>query len=263
MLLYSMLCRMYVWYEWNRWDEVRVVAYQILQMTDQYQLDDGWSLDALETLADISYRTGNVEESDSLLRQYKRLAEQRNIKPELTRSIHLAREEWGRATVDFMEDLQRSEPFPKPTVLALLAELVVITGESAATQLTLCERAVTLAEQSGTRKFLAVALRARGRMFLEQQQWVEAERDLSQALTHFELLDLPWERGQTLYCLGLFYTSHADIANHSDLPGRTADLGLARLFFEQALGFFESLKAVHDATRARLALGQESPVVVL
>ncbi len=106
MLIYSMLCRMYVWYEWNRWDEVREVAYQIMQMTEQYQLDDGWLLDALETLADIAYRTGNKEESDSLLRQYKRLAEQRDIKPELTRSIHLAREEWERASADFMEALR-------------------------------------------------------------------------------------------------------------------------------------------------------------
>ena len=220
MLIYSMLCRMYVWYEWNRWDEVREVAYQILQMIEQYQLDDGWLLNALETLADIAYRTGNKEESNSLLRQFKRLAEQRDIKPELTRSIHLAREEWERASADFMEALRDSEPYPKPNVLALLAELVVITGESVATQLTLCERAVALAEQSGTRKYLAVALRARGRMYLEQQQWEEAERDLSQALNVFELLDLPWERGQTLYCLGMFYTRRAD-AVHPDTAGRT------------------------------------------
>ncbi|HVB72101.1 MAG TPA: adenylate/guanylate cyclase domain-containing protein [Ktedonobacteraceae bacterium] len=256
MLLYSMLCRMYVWYEWNRWDETREVAYQILQMTEQYQLDDQWMLDALETLADLSYRTGNIEESDSLLRQYKRLAEQRGFKPELTRSIYLAREEWERARADFMEALHRSEPFPSPAVLSLLAELVVITGESAATQLTLCERAVALAEQAGTRKYLAVALRARGRMYLEQQQWVEAEGDLKQALLHCELLDLPWERGQTLYCLGLYHRRHADIVNPGDAVEYTADLGRARLFFEQALGFFESLKAVHDAARVRLSLDQ-------
>ena len=254
MLIYSMLCRMYVWYEWNRWDEVREVAYQIMQMTEQYQLDDGWLLDALETLADIAYRTGNKEESDSLLRQYKRLAEQRDIKPELTRSILLAREDWERASADFKEALRNSEPYPKPNVLALLAELVVITGESAATQLTLCERAVELARQSGTRKYQAVALRARGRMYLEQQQWDEAERDLYQALKDFELLDLPWERGQTLYCLGMFYTRHAAIVNAANVEGSAADTGLAHLFFEQALGFFESLKAVHNAARARLAL---------
>ncbi len=262
MLIYSMLCRMYVWYEWNRWDEVREVAYQILQMIEQYQLDDGWLLDALETLADIAYRTGNIEESDSLLRQYKRLAEQRDIKPELTRSIHLAREEWERASADFMEALRDSEPYPKPNVLALLAELVVITGESAATQLTLCERAVVLAEQSGTRKFLAVALRARGRMYMEQSQWEEAERDLRKALEVFELLDLPWERGQTLYCLGMFYTRHADATHPDSEAERAADLSLAQLFFEQALGFFTSLKAVHDAARARFALGLESQAIV-
>jgi predicted ATPase/class 3 adenylate cyclase len=262
MLIYSMLRRMYVWYEWNHWDEVREVAYQIVQMIEQYQLDDGWLLDALETLADIAYRTGNKEESDSLLRQYKRLAEQRGIKPELTRSIHLAREEWERASADFMEAVRNSEPYPRPSVLAILAELVVITGESAATQLTLCERAVALAEQSGMRKYLAVALRARGRMYLEQQQWEEAERDLCQALNDFELLGLPWERGRTLYCLGMFYTRHADAVNSANPEGRAADLSLAHLYFEQALGFFESLNAVHDAARARLALGLESQAMV-
>ncbi len=148
-------------------------------------------------------------------------------------------------------------------MLALLAELVVITGESVATQLTLCERAVALAEQSGTRKYLAVALRARGRMYLEQQQWEEAERDLKQALNVFELLDLPWERGQTLYCLGMFYTRRADAVHPDTAAERAADLSLAHFFFEQALGFFASLKAVHDAARARLALGLENPSFVL
>ena len=258
LLIYSMLRRMYVWYEWNRWDDVREVAYQLMQMTEQYQLDDGWMLDALETLADIAYRTGNKEESDSLLRQYKRLAEQRNVKPELTRSILLAREDWERAFAAFMESVRADEPYPKPNVLAMLAELAVITGESAATQLTLCERAVALAEQSGTRKYLAVARRARGRMYQEQQQWQEAERDLTRAVTEFELLDLPWERGQTLYCLGMFYTHHAEAVNAANPAARAADLGLAHLYFEQALGFFESLKAVHDAARARIARGMES-----
>ena len=182
------------------------------------------------------------------------------MKPELTRSIYLAREEWERAYADFMEAVRASEPYPKPNVLALLAELAVITGENAATQLTLCERAVALAEQSGTRKYLGVALRARGRMYLEQQQWQEAERDLCQALTIFELLDLPWERGQTLYCLGMFYTRRAEAVNSDNPAENAADLGLAHLYFEQALGFFESLKAVHDAARARIALGLESPV---
>jgi tetratricopeptide (TPR) repeat protein len=262
LLISSMLRRMYVWYEWNRWEEVREVAYEIMQMPEQYQLDEGWLLDALETLADIAYRTGNKEESDSLLRQYKRLAEHRNVKPQLTSSIHLAREEWERACADFMEAVRDSEPYPRPSVLALLAELVVITGQSAATQLTICERAVALAEQSGARKYLAVALRARGRMYLEQQQWEEAESDLCRALADFELLDLPWERGQTLYCLGTFYTRHADAVNSANPEGRAADIGLAQLYFDQALGFFESLKAVHDAARARLALGEESQAIV-
>lgn len=256
MLLYSLMGRMYVWYQWNRWPEVREVAQQILQMGEQYSLDEHRLLDALETLADIDYRTGNQEESDSKLRQYKRLVEQRGLQPKLSRGIYLAREEWEQARNDFKEALEQTEPFPSPAAVALLAELYVITGESADEQQAMCERAVALGEQSGARKFHAVALRARGRMHLEQQNWGAAERDLKEALSRFEILDLPWERGQALYCLGMLYRRHADLVSSDNPTERAADEGRARLYFEQALGFFESLKAVHDAERARVALEQ-------
>ncbi len=262
MLLVSMIGRMYTWYECNRWNEVREVAYNILQLAEQYQQDPQWLFDALETLADIAYRTGNKEESDSLLRQYKRLAEQRSFQPEPSRSIYLAREDWVRACTDFKEALERTEPFPSPAVVAILAELYVITGESSEAQQTMCERAIAVAEQSGSRKFLAIALRARGRMYLEQQNWVAAEHDLQQAFDQCEMLDLPWEQGQVLYCLGLLYRRRADAVNHDEPIERSADLGRAHFNFEQALGFFESLNAVHDAERARLALTQDSKAPV-
>src|SRR5258708_20704688 len=90
MLLASMVGRMYTWYEWNHWSEVREVAYNILQLAEQYQQDEQWLLDALETLAEIAYRTGNTDESDSLLRQDKRLSEQRGFHPELSPHSYLA-----------------------------------------------------------------------------------------------------------------------------------------------------------------------------
>ena len=262
MLLVSLLGRMYVWYEWNRWSEVREVAYNMLQLTEQYQQDPHWMLDALETLADIAYRTGDKEESDSLLRQYKRLAGQRGCCPQLSISSHLAREDWGRACADFKEALERTEPFPSPAVVAILAELYVITGESTEAQQAMCERAINLAEESGARKYLAVAIRARGRMYLEQHNWEAAEHDLQHALNECELLDLPWEQGQTLYCLGLLYRRRADVVKRDDAAERDTDLSRAHFNFEQALGFFELLKAVHDVERARLALaqGSEAPV---
>ncbi len=257
MLLASMIGRMYAWYQWNRWSEVREVASNILQMAEQYQQDEQWYFDALETLAEIAYRTGNEEEGDQYMRQSKRLIDQHNIQPKLTRSIHLAREDWARAATDYSEAVQLSEPFPQPMVLAILAELYVMVGESAETQQTTCERAVTIAEQSGSRKSLAIALRGRGRMHLEQQNWTEAEQDLRQALHQCEILDLPWEKGQTLYCLGLFYRRRADALNQNNPEARVADLDWARHHFEQALGFFEALKAVPDAERVRLALVQD------
>ncbi len=261
-LMRSLIGRMYTWYDWNRWSEVREVAYHILQIAEQYQQDPYWLLDALETLADIAYRTGNTEESDSLLRQYRRLAEQRGVQPEPSRTIHLAREDWVRACADFKEALERTDPFPSPAVVAILAELYVITGEDLESQKAMCERAITLAEQSGSRKFFAIALRARGRMYLEQLDWTSAERDLQQSLEQFEQLDLPWERGQTLYCLGLLYRRRADALQFDDLVEYAADLTRAHFNFEQSLGFFESLNAVHDAERARLALGVDSKAPV-
>ena len=257
LLLLSMIGRMYVWYAWNRWSEVREVAYNAMQMAEQYQLDDQWLLDSLETLADIAYRTGDIEESDSLVRQYRRLAEQRGIEPELSRSIYLAREDWQRAYSDFREALERSEPFPRPSVIAVVAELAVTIGEDAQVQQQLCERAVAVTERAGARKDQAIALRARGRMHMGtpgQERWEEAERDLKQALAGCEALDLPWEQGQTLASLGRFYRSRAGALHSNNREAKEADLGLARLAFEQALGFFESLKAVHDAERVRQAL---------
>ncbi len=159
MLMMSLKGRMYTWYEWNRWSEVREVAYNILQIAEQYQQDPHWLLDALETLADISYRTGNIEECDSLLRQYNRLAEQRGFQPEPSRTIYLAREDWVHARANYREALERNEPFPSPAVVATLAELYVITGESPEAQQAMCNRALAVAGQSGSRKFWAVALR--------------------------------------------------------------------------------------------------------
>jgi len=262
MLMRSLIGRMYTWYDWNRWSEVREVAYHILQIAEQYQQDPYWLLDALETLADIAYRTGNIEESDSLLRQYRRLAEQRGVQAEPSRTIHLAREDWVHACADFKEALERNEPFPSPAVVAILAELYVIIGEDLESQKAMCERAIMLGEQSGSRKFYAVALRARGRMYLEQLDWTSAERDLQQSLEQFEQLDLPWERGQTLYCLGLLYRRRADALHSDDSLQHAADLNRAHFNFEQSLGFFESLNAVHDAERARLALRVDSKAPV-
>ena len=95
-------------------------------------------------------------------------------------------------------------------------------------------------------------------MYIEQQTWKAAERDLKQSLELCEMLDLPWERGNTLYSLGLLYRRRADTLYSADATGRNADLGFAHFHLEQALGFFESLKAVNDAEKVRLALVQDS-----
>jgi len=273
MLLSSLIGRMTVWQRWNRWGDAQEAALSILQMVEQYQHNEQWQCTALETLAIIAYRTGQQEEGDRYTRSFKRLLERHEIAtdtPTLMPLINLAREDWSRALTDYQLVVQRSEPFPSPKLLASLAELVVITGESVAVQQTQVARAIEAAEQSGSRRSLVIALRTRGRMYLEQQNWEAGEADLKQALQLSEELDLPWERGKTLYGLGLLYRRRADVLSQQTpeaerqeaQEARVADLGRAHFHFEQALGFFESLNAVLDAARTRLAMVQDTKAPV-
>jgi tetratricopeptide (TPR) repeat protein len=252
---------MHAWHRWNRWADAQEAARNILLMVEQYQLNEQWLGEALETLAVIAYRTGQQEEGDRYSRQLKRVLEQYCSHAGLPLTmpfIYLAREDWTRAIAEYQEKLQQSEPFPSPKVVASLAELYVITGEDMEKQQIYCERAVLLAEQSGERRSMAIALRARGRMHLEQSHWTAAEDDLRRSLFKCKELDLVWEEGKTLYCLGLLYRRRADVLYTSETEERNADLGRAQFHFEQALGFFESLHVFHDAERARLALAQNS-----
>lgn len=271
MLLDSMVGRMRSWRQWNRWEEAREVAREILQLIEQYQQDEKKQFWALETLATIAYRTGNYDEGDQYVRQCKRLIDQQieysggDVQALLARrmhAIHLAKEDWTHATADYNAKLQESEPLPSPEVLSTLAELLVITGESTEMQESTCERAIVLAEESGARKSLALAFRARGRMYLERQNWSPSEDDLRQALRRCEVLDLPWERGHTLYVLGMLYRRRASALNENNSSRRNADLQRARYHFEQALGFFEAIHALPALERVRLALAQDTRALV-
>ena len=255
MLLTSMEGRLTVWHQWERWDEAREVATSILQTCEQYQQEETWQLRALEILAELAYRMGDQEESERLLRQYKRIFEQSMTQPPLLPSIHAVHEDWPQALADLSESVRRAEPFPSPSALAHLAELTVLAGEELANQELACERARIVAEQAGARKALAIALRARGRMHLGREAWSAAEEDLRLALANFKTLDLPWEQGETLSCLGQLHQHQVALLN-DDQPARESKHGLARFFFEQALGFFESLHVIHETRRVREALTQ-------
>lgn len=271
LLLMSLVGRMRAWRQWNRWDEAIQVARDILQLIERYQQDEKRQFWALETLATIAYRRGDQEQGDDYARQCKRLVDQQlahasdsSSTPLLTsmHAIHLASENWTRATQDYQAKLAASEPIPSPEILSSLAELLVMTEEDHEQQQAICERAVQSSEQSGARKSLMVALRARGRMYMNQQQWNQAENDLRTALNFCEVLDLPWERGNTLYQFGLFYRHRAAILYEQNTQRRAADLSRARYHFEQALGFFEAMKARQGAERVRLALMQDTQASV-
>ncbi len=277
MLLNSLVGRMRAWRQWNRWQEATEVAHEILQLIARYQQDEKRQFWALETLATIAYRRGNREQGDLYALQCKRLLDQQlaHLVPTnrsgeneqhalATRmhAIHLASEDWLHATADYRAKLQMSEPMPSPEVLSTLAELLVMTGEEQEQQHLICTRAVQSASESGARKSLLVALRARGRMHLEQQHWQQAEDDLRQSQHYCEALDLPWERAQTLYHLGLLYRRRASALYGQDENKRNADLGRARNHFEQALGFFQTLGAIPGEERVRLALMQDNQAPV-
>jgi len=273
LLLTSMAWRMWTWLQWDRWQEAHQVALDILRLIDQYQQDEKRQLWALETLAMLEYRQGNQEQGDQYSRQYKRLIDQQigrthgeseTLVASSTRmrDIYLAREDWARATTEYKEKLRESEPLPSPEVLTRLAELMVTTGEEQGLQENICNRALVVAEESGACKSLALAFRARGRMYTARQQWDLAKDDLMQALQRCEALDIPWERGITLYHIGMLYKHRATTFDSDATSRRSADLGRARYHFEQALGFFESINATPSMERVRRAMIQESVTVV-
>ncbi len=262
MLLVSMRGRLAVWHQWDRWDEASEAAISILQTGERYQQDESWQLEALKVLAELTYRTGDLEESEKLLRQYRRLFEQSTSQPLLIPSLHAVHEDWPQALADQRELVRRAEPFPSPSRVAYLAEFTALANEPLAEQEAVCERAINLAEQAGARKFLAIALRARGRMYLAQEAWDTAEQDFRLALENFKALDLPWEEGETLYCLGLLHQRQADALADDQSAARERSRGLAQLFLEQALGFFESLQAVHDARKTQEALAKDTQAAV-
>jgi tetratricopeptide (TPR) repeat protein len=257
MLLSSMWGRLHVWYAWNRADEACEAARRMLQVNEQYQPQDkSGQLYALEILAELTYRAGKTEESEQLLRQYKHVYEQYcpNV-PMLLPGIHAAHRDWSLAVAELSEIVRKAEPFPAPDALALMAEYAVLANMPAEELEELCARAVRVAEHAGMRKFLAIALRARGRMQLERASWDKAGQDLLRALASFKELDLPWQQGITLICLGQFHQRQAA------QPASEHHNALARLYLEQALGFFESLGAVYDTRHARELL-EEARVVV-
>ncbi|MBE3560705.1 MAG: AAA family ATPase [Ktedonobacteraceae bacterium] len=268
MLLSSMTGRMRAWRSWNRWENATQVAHDMLHLIEQYQQDEKRQRWALETLATIAYRTGRQEEGEYYTRQYQRLLNQQGksaptdeaAKQQEARmhAIYLAREDWQRATATYKEKVRSSEPFPSPEVLSTLAELLVITGDTTEAQAAMCERAIQQAQAAGAHKSLAVALRARGHMYIGQQQWQQAENDLRQALQYCEDLDLPWERGNTLYYLGILYQRRASQYAPAERNKRSEDIGRAHRHFELALGFFESLQAVPAIQRVRRAMAEDT-----
>jgi predicted ATPase len=269
LLLISMTWRMWTWLQWDRWQEAREVALDMLRLIEQYQQDEKRQLWALETLAMLAYRQGNQEQGEYYARQYKRLTDQQAERnsDETTaevstsmRDISLAREDWTRATTEYTEKLKQSEPLPSPEVLTTLAELLVTTRAPNDVQEEMCNRAITVADESGACKSLALAFRARGRMYTEQQKWPLAKDDLYQALRRCEALDIPWERGLTLYAIGMLYKNRAEIFDREATGTRNSDMERARYHFEQALGFFESLSAEPDIARVKEAMGQGASV---
>ncbi len=251
LLLHSIKARLKIWWEWNRIPEAQQVANNLLQTSEQYQQDMQWSLIAIQVLMEIAYYTGQREESERLLRQYRKIHEELNGQTPLPlANLLVARREWVPALEELRMFTDRAEPFPRPGDLSLLAELSVLANEPDAVQAAACTRALETAQTSGTRKQYAIALRARGRLSMVRHDWTLAEIDLHQTLTLCQDLDLPWEMGKTLVCLGQLYLSRSTQADESSAD----DLALADLFYQKALGFFEALHITDEIREIRATL---------
>ncbi|GER88325.1 hypothetical protein KDW_24870 [Dictyobacter vulcani] len=264
MVLTTMVGRMRVWQRWNRWDNARQVALEILQFIEKYQQDEKRQLWALETLATIAYHHGKLEEGDKYTQQYKRLLTQQNERATLDENtsidtkmhaIHLAQEDWTRALADYQDKFIHSEPFPDPAIMSTLVDLLVTTRNIEGKE-DLLNRTIQLCIESGSRKSLAVALRARGRMYMFKGQLDLAEEDLRLSHDYCEKLDLPWERAHTLYNLGLLYQYRAETQTSQEK--RDSDVSLKRCYLEQALGFYESLDARPAIERVQQALQEKA-----
>ncbi|MBX5451182.1 adenylate/guanylate cyclase domain-containing protein [Thermogemmatispora sp.] len=255
LLLLSMLGRIHVWYDWDRWDDAREAAQKALLLIEQYQLEEMWEIDALKHLVMIAFQTGDYEQGERYLRRLKLLGEQvtsRLLRLDLEFVLQLSGEEWSNAAETLKEEVRHHEPFVRPEQQALLAELLTRTEAAVEEQAKWCERALVAARRSRALKAEGRALRAQGRLALTLQRWEEARSCLQQALALFERLDLPWERGQTLYCLGELYRRQAASAQLPEAAGHWREL--ARHSLSQALGFFRALHAVRDIERANSAL---------
>ncbi len=260
MALNSMTGRMTTWYRWNRWDEAQKIALDILRFIEKYQQDEQRQLWAIETLASIAYHRGKQEEGNTYTQQYKRLLDQKSesltsdnlsVLETKMHAIHSAQEDWPRALTSYRDKFMRSEPLPSPDILSTYVELLII-NDATDKQEALFDRAVTLCEDAGARKSLAVALRARGRLYAQKHQWKQAEDDLLRSHQYCETLDLPWENAHTLYHLAMLHKDKATNNNSMESPNSESDL--MRYYLEKALGFYTFLHARPFIKRVSKAL---------
>lgn len=248
MLRIAMVKRMKIWQSWGRWDEAEAAAHETLRLIEKYQIDERRQFWPLETLAWIACHRGNQEASERYIKRCKRLldiptiATSDNLYMALRMgALYYANQELDQALEAYRELLLASEPWPEPEVLATLAHLLLQTDQEEATLTHICERAISVSKQAGARKSLAVALCARGSLSTQQQKWTQAIADLRQSIQLCRELDLPWEQGHTLVALGNLYQQQA-LAGTKNKPDH-GNLGRAHYYFEQALGFYESLRA--------------------
>lgn len=102
-----------------------------------------------------------------------------------------------------------------------------------------------LAVRDDHQPYLAIAYRASGVAHWLEKEYEGGEERLQRALKVFEELGLRWQHGRTLYELG-----ELALARGSD--------DLSCELFSQALDEFESIQAMPDAERTRVALDKIS-----
>ncbi len=241
----SLLRLIVAYFEWDHWTNAindgdlcqRVAAGTPVTAQNHYR----WGMLAFVVAL---LRTGRADRAEQVLRHLDELSPPPPAQyiAVLRARVQIARGQFGEA-----EDLLRGAlkltagRHTYPALLAELAEMGARLGRGDLTE-AYGERAVVVGEDSGARKPLAVALRARGLVALAQGRYGDAERDLLDALDRFDRLGTSWEDARTRYVL-------AECYRRQDRADPRAQEALT-----EALRLFEQTGAVRDIARARAAL---------
>lgn len=240
------------YFEWDHWPETIQYGNQLITIGPETTISTGnqyrWGVLATA----VAYaRQGNMDRSYAFSRQ---LDMQSSARESQYVGVFRGRLRLARGQAADSEHIFRAAlaaPAGRHILPALLSELAELGARLGKREVydEFGEQALTLAKQSGAKKPLAQALRARGISLMSLQaapshqgpDLQTAYTTILQALLHFEECGAQWECGRTRYVLAELYRRRGeyDEATHA---------------LQKSLALFEATGAVRDIARAKTSL---------